>query len=281
MELRTERLVLRPLCVQDLDTCNEYAMDAETSKYMYFLPNKTSAQTLAFLQNCEAGWAQDPIESFEFAIVLDGRHIGAVSVCKEEYGMEMGWILNRAYQGKGYAYEAARALMDFAIEVLDADRIVAHCDTRNEPSWRLMEKLEMKLVCEQDREYPDERGLAREYEYEWKREKPDRKPFSLERMQQIQTELQAKYLEKWGGLSPEKSVRTLLWMIGEAGEVADIIKKQGETAIMNDPAIRHDFVEEMCDVLMYFNDLMLCYGITPKELETVYEAKHERNMKRW
>jgi len=109
----------------------------------------------------------------------------------------------------------------------------------------------------------------------------ERKPFSLNRMHEIQTELQAKYFDKWGGLSPEHSVRTLLWMMGEAGEVADIIKKKGESAIMNDPQIRHAFVEEMCDVLMYFNDLMLCFDIAPEELEAVYEAKHRRNMKRW
>jgi len=50
---------------------------------------------------------------------------------------------------------------------------------------------------------------------------------------------------------------------------------------MNDPEIREHFVEEMCDVLMYFNDVMLCMGITPDELKRVYLAKHERNMSRW
>lgn len=109
----------------------------------------------------------------------------------------------------------------------------------------------------------------------------ERRPFSMSRMHEIQTELQAKYFDKWGGVSPERSVRILLWMMGEAGEVADIIKKKGERAIMDDPAVRRDFVEEMCDVLMYFNDLMLCYGITPEELEEIYETKHRRNMKRW
>ena len=281
MELRTERLVLRPLCAQDLDTCNEYAMDAETSRYMYFLPNKTSEQTLAFLRNCEANWLQDPVTSLEFAIVLEGRHIGAVSVCKEAYGMEMGWILNKAYQGKGYAFEAARALMDFAVEVLDAERIVAHCDTRNVPSWQLMEKLGMQRVCEQDREYPDERGMAREYEYEWKRGRAERQPFSMDRMHEIQRELQAKYLDKWGGLSPEKGINQLLWMMIEAGEMADIMKKEGVNAIVNDPATRAHFVEEVCDVLMYLNDVLLCFDITPEEVENAYEAKHARNMKRW
>ena len=169
MEIRTERLTLRPLGRQDLETCNEYAMDPETCRYMIYLPNHTSEETLAFLQGCEANWQQDPITVFEFAITLEGRHIGAVSIAQEEYGMEMGWILNRAYQGHGYAFEAARALMDFAIEVLDAENIVAHCDTRNAPSWRLMEKLGMQRVDEGEREYPDERGVAREYTYEWRK----------------------------------------------------------------------------------------------------------------
>ena len=283
MEIRTERLVLRPLCTQDLATCNEYAMDAENCRYMLFLPNRTEQETLGFLQNCEESWRGETIDSFEFAVTLDGRHIGAVSVYVEDGCAELGWIMNRAYQGMGYAYEAARAMLDFATEVLDCSRVVAHCDTRNTASYRLMEKLGMKRVCEQQRVYSDERGEAREYQYEWRgaQENGERKPFSLERMQEIQTELQAKYFEKWGGLSPERSVRILLWMMGEAGEVADIIKKKGERAIMEDADIRHAFVEEMCDVLMYYNDLMLCYGITPQELEQVYEAKHRRNMSRW
>ena len=54
---------------------------------------------------------------------------------------------------------------------------------------------------------------------------------NLEDMQQIQKELQAKYLEKWGGLSPKIGRDKLLWMMIEAGEVADIIKKK---AIMID-----------------------------------------------
>ena len=40
-------------------------------------------------------------------------------------------------------------------------------------------------------------------------------------------------------------------------------------------------IEEMADVLMFYNDVLLCYGITPEELEEVYRAKHERNMTRW
>ena len=169
MELKTERLVLRPLCVRDLDTYTAYAMDAETCRYMLFLPYRTAEDAQAFLHECEENWQQEPIADYEMAITLDGRHIGGVSMFLEGDKATLGWILSKADQGKGYAYEAASALMDYAVNVLGYRRIVAHCDARNERSQRLMEKLGMQRVREQMRTYPDERGTAMEYKYEWRR----------------------------------------------------------------------------------------------------------------
>lgn len=100
-------------------------------------------------------------------------------------------------------------------------------------------------------------------------------------MQAIQKELQEKYLDKWGGLSPEKGRDSILWMIIEAGEAADIIKKKGDAPILNDSEVRKHFIEELADVCMYLNDVLLCYSIAPEEMEEVYREKHEKNMKRW
>lgn len=105
--------------------------------------------------------------------------------------------------------------------------------------------------------------------------------FGFEEMQAIQKELQAKYQDQWGKLTPDKGARYLLWMMVEAGEAADIVKKEGDGEIMENPETRRHFVEELCDVMMYFNDLMLIYGIQPDELEAVYLEKHRRNMSRW
>ena len=101
------------------------------------------------------------------------------------------------------------------------------------------------------------------------------------KMQDIQKELQEKYKDKWEKLTPEIGRKQLLWMFIEAGEVADIIKKEGDEAVMNNPEVRKHFVEELCDVMMYFNDVMLCYDSTPEELAKEYLEKHEKNMKRW
>lgn len=105
--------------------------------------------------------------------------------------------------------------------------------------------------------------------------------FTVDEMLIMQRRLQEKYRDQWEPISPETARQKLLWMVSEVGEVIDIVKKQGDEQIMRDAAVRAHFVEEMADVLMYFGDVMLCYGITEQELKQIHEAKFERNMSRW
>ncbi len=100
-------------------------------------------------------------------------------------------------------------------------------------------------------------------------------------MQEIQRELQEKYKDQWEPVTPETGKNKLLWLMIELGEAADIIKKDGNRRIMEDSATREHFTEELCDVLMYFNDVMLCYGLSVEELREAYLKKHQRNLKRW
>ena len=105
--------------------------------------------------------------------------------------------------------------------------------------------------------------------------------FSLEKILDMQRQLQERYKAVWSPMCPQEGQNQLLWMICELGEVIEIIKKKGAARIMDDPSIRHDFVEEMADVLMYFGDVMLCYDISADELRQRFEAKWARNMQRW
>lgn len=105
--------------------------------------------------------------------------------------------------------------------------------------------------------------------------------FSISEMQEMQKALQAQYKHKWEPICPETGQDKLLWMIGEIGEVIDIVKKHGGANAASDEALRNDLIEEMADVLMYYNDVMLCYGISAEELKRAYTGKFERNMKRW
>ncbi|MDO4304791.1 MAG: MazG nucleotide pyrophosphohydrolase domain-containing protein [Bacillota bacterium] len=105
--------------------------------------------------------------------------------------------------------------------------------------------------------------------------------FTVSEMQIMQQNLQDKYKDKWEPISPETGKNKMLWMIAEMGEVIDIVKKNSIDQIMEEGEIRKWFVEEMADVLMFYNDMMLCYGITVDELKQSYTEKYEKNMKRW
>ena len=103
----------------------------------------------------------------------------------------------------------------------------------------------------------------------------------FETMHAMQTELHERYKDKWTPISPAVGREKLLWMMAEMGEVADIMKKQGNEKIMTDSEVREHFIEELCDTLMYFNDVCRCYNVTPDELENTYLTKHKRNLQRW
>ena len=105
--------------------------------------------------------------------------------------------------------------------------------------------------------------------------------FDINEMQEMQKALQDKYKDKWEPICPEIGQNKLLWMIGEIGEVIDIVKKNGGLKSSTDEELRKKLIEEMADVLMYYNDVMLCYGITADELKRAYTEKFEKNMKRW
>ena len=105
--------------------------------------------------------------------------------------------------------------------------------------------------------------------------------FTVNEMQEMQKMLQEKYKDKWEPICKESGKNKLLWMIGEIGEVIDIIKKNGDKKASEDEELRKNLIEEMADVLMYYNDVMLCYGITSDELKKAYTEKFEKNMKRW
>lgn len=100
-------------------------------------------------------------------------------------------------------------------------------------------------------------------------------------MQEIQKQLQDKYKDRWSPLTPELGKQQLLWLMIELGETADVIKKEGVKKIMEDQGVRTHFIEEMVDVMMYFNDVLLCYDVSVEELKRVYLEKHQRNMDRW
>lgn len=105
--------------------------------------------------------------------------------------------------------------------------------------------------------------------------------FGINDMLEMQKLLQEKYKDIWKPICPDRGKDQLLWMIGEIGEVIDVVKKHGGEKACQDVELRKNLIEELADVLMYYNDVLLCYGISEAELKQAYINKFEKNMKRW
>ncbi len=96
----------------------------------------------------------------------------------------------------------------------------------------------------------------------------------------IKMQQQLREAHGWEEHTPEKGSKSLLWAIGEMGEIISIIKKKGDDAIMENSNVRAHFLEEISDVMMYMCDMFDCYDISGEELSEAYAAKFERNMSR-
>ncbi|WP_260471823.1 GNAT family N-acetyltransferase [Bacillus sp. HMF5848] len=137
----TMRLLLRTLEVEDIDALMNFWGDEEVMKYCGGAGTREREErALAFYINL-----QNEREYSPYAVILkeNGNFIG---VCgfnppyDHEY-MELMYHFAKDYWGKGYATEAAKACLQYAIEHLRSDKIVAFIDPNNQGSENVLRKL--------------------------------------------------------------------------------------------------------------------------------------------
>lgn len=147
--LTTDRLRLRPFTRGDVDAVFGYRGREDVARYLFDPPLSREECALAIQQRtAQTGFAEEGDRIVLAVETLDdGKLVGEVSLIwrsVEARQGEMGWIFHPAFQGRGYASEAANAMLDLGFTGGDLHRIFARCDARNEPSWRLMERLGMR-----------------------------------------------------------------------------------------------------------------------------------------
>ena len=103
---------------------------------------------------------------------------------------------------------------------------------------------------------------------------------SISQMLQMQRDLFEPHKDKWHPMEPEFGKDFILYMVEEIGEAIAIIKKKGSRAIAEDPSVREAFLSEMADVLMYYHDVLLRYGITEDEISRAFVQKHQFDLNR-
>ena len=149
MKIQTPNLTLLPHGPKYLSSTHKYATDTENTRYMFHLPNASLEETQAFLTNAEKEWQKAEPSFYEFAVLFNGRHIGAVCVYFDDEGSgEVGWIIDKDYWGRGFATEAAGGMIQYFRSELGVRRFIAHCDSENIASQRVMTKLGFKLIDE-------------------------------------------------------------------------------------------------------------------------------------
>jgi len=146
-EIRTTRLVLREFQPDDHAAVHRYAGDPEVVRFQDWGPN-TPAETTMFLDMVTTAAAATPRTRWALAVIraADDTMIGAGELHVDVGGHRrgsLGYTLARDAWGRGYATEAAAALLSFGFAHLGLHKISATCDPANAGSVRVLEKLGM------------------------------------------------------------------------------------------------------------------------------------------
>ncbi|GAB3056173.1 hypothetical protein GCM10027053_16710 [Intrasporangium mesophilum] len=150
--LRTERLTLRPSTVDDTEPTWRFRQLEEVNEWLTGSPADLEGYRALFC---------DPARLETTLVItlggISGPVIGDLMLRREDawaqrevadqaHGVQavLGWVLDPAYTGHGYATEAVREVLRYCFDDLGLRRVTAVAFLGNEPSWRLMERVGMR-----------------------------------------------------------------------------------------------------------------------------------------
>lgn len=147
-ELETERLLLRPLRVNDAADMFDYAHRPEVTEYLLWSPHPDMTHTRRYLEYLAGRYRLGQFYDWALICKEDGRMIGTCGFVRFDYphnGAEIGYVLNPDYSGQGFMHEAAHRVLRFGFSVLNLHRIEARYMVENAASRRVMEGLGMSF----------------------------------------------------------------------------------------------------------------------------------------
>lgn len=141
--LRTERLVVRMLTASDVETLTAYRNHPQVAALQDWELPYPRERAERLVADHDGRGDVEPGTGTQLGIDLDGRLIGDLYVGLDEHcGVaEIGFTLTPDHQGKGYALEAAAAVVDDLVDRLGVHRVVAQLSPQNLASARLLERL--------------------------------------------------------------------------------------------------------------------------------------------
>jgi RimJ/RimL family protein N-acetyltransferase len=152
--LTTERLLLREARRSDFDQYATIVMDPKRATPPGAVDRRTAWRMFTASQG---SWIVDGIGAWAIEHRESGAFVGTIGAFyrepppgpnEESDDLEIGWTLVEQHRGRGFATEAARAVVQYALPARNAVRIVAHVDHDNPASIRVAEKLGMRYERE-------------------------------------------------------------------------------------------------------------------------------------
>lgn len=154
-EIETPRLLLRQFTMDDLDDLHLIYSHPDLTQYLSNEQPLRLEQTQAAINSIIETWRQ---HKFGVWAVVYKEHQKLIGHCGLKFlentlEIQIGYLLLKAYWGRGLGTEAAAAVLKYSFEVVKLERIVAIAKPENIASRRVMEKIGMKY--EKDAYYYD------------------------------------------------------------------------------------------------------------------------------
>jgi ribosomal-protein-alanine N-acetyltransferase len=130
----------------DLDALSSITGDAEVMKYLGTSGARSREKTKNTIDAILRHWDEHGFGIWALDHRMDGRLIGwcGLQMLEKTPEVEVAYLLAKAYWNQGLATEAARASIEYGLDELRLDRIVAIARPENIGSYRVMEKVGMK-----------------------------------------------------------------------------------------------------------------------------------------
>ncbi len=140
--LESERLLLRPFSIDDIEDVFEYAKDDQVTEFLTWESHNSISETEKIVK--ELYMNQPGIYAIE--LKSDQKCIGCIDLrvdIQNDKG-SFGYVMNRSYWNRGYMSEALRLILTLAFSELELNRIESTYYAGNKASGRVMEKCGMK-----------------------------------------------------------------------------------------------------------------------------------------
>jgi ribosomal-protein-alanine N-acetyltransferase len=146
--LSTERLTLCKITEEHAQDMYEYSCDPDVTRYLTWSCHSNPSQTLRYIKLLQKKYADGPFNDWGIVLKEHGKFIGTCGYTSFDFDAaqaEMGYVIAKPYWGKGYAAEALKCAMQYAVENFGIKGFHAKHMEGNDASGKVMQKCGMKF----------------------------------------------------------------------------------------------------------------------------------------